>query len=245
MKLFTIFLLFTATAQASDIPRDGQAAEMSTSRDLEAIGVVTSVAGQATGFLVGACEVLTVKHAAGWVGNTIGRRMDFRQTGRNGYHSRGTVIAEGNLDLLKEWYSVHRLGDWMLLRLDRCLGRSIQPAKLSTKPIYWSNHWAPKSPPLQSAGFPASRNWREGITRDPDCRVVMIINGQYYNDCAARPGNSGSPMFAFESQGTGRMLVVFAMHSASQNSAIVPTEQKSIAIPSFLLAPLIAPLLTN
>jgi hypothetical protein len=123
------------------------------------------------------------------------------------------VVAEGAHDLLNDWRGAARQGDWMLIRLDRCLGRAAATVRLSPAPIGW-----PSDPPMmQSAGFPVQRAWKDGITRDPSCQIRMVQAGMVRNDCAALPGDSGSPLFALEGQGEQRRLIVYAMQATADH----------------------------
>jgi hypothetical protein len=202
----------------------------------------------ATGFMVSDCEVLTVKHAAGRVPTALGRRLYFAQGQRSGRRSSGTVIAEGDLDLVANWFSGDRSGDWLLLRLDQCLGRDIGYVSLSSRPFYLSGHWAPQKPYLQSAGFPVGRRWRDGITRDPRCRIRAFHNVQQFNDCAAHPGNSGSPLFVIQGSGSTAKVTVFAMQSTSTITGRVEPwrlDRSSVAVAIDHIAPQLAPFLTK
>ena len=105
--------------------RDDRVAVTRPGADFLPIGMVKGGKGVAytTGFLVGDCHVLTVKHAAGRVARVAGRRMTFRLpfAGRDGA-SAGHVVAAGDLDLVADPDRLDRSEDWLLLRLDRCLG---------------------------------------------------------------------------------------------------------------------------
>ncbi len=214
VRLFATHVMLASAASASVFDVDDQVAERGTPPELGAIGAVTggSGVGHATGFLISDCEVLTVKHAAGRVSSALGRRLRFARAAKDGRSSKGTVVAEGNLDLIVDWFGRDRRGDWLLLRLDRCLGRESGHVRLSPIPFYRSGFWSPGSPALQSAGFPG-RRWRGGITRDPHCRIRASRESLHFNDCAAQPGNSGSPLFVVSDRGAGAELTVFAMQS--------------------------------
>jgi hypothetical protein len=248
VRLLLVLLLIAGPAAATPSGSVHEVAEKGTPVELGAIGVVTGGKGitRATGFLVSDCEVLTVKHAAGRVRGAIGRRMRFTQAGEGGLTSDGTVIAEGNLDLVRAWGSPERRGDWLLLRLDQCIGRAIGHVTLSPMPFSRSGYWAPGTPDLESAGFPVGRRWRDGITRDPRCRIRASRRGMHLNDCAARSGFSGSPLFVRD--GSGAPLMVFAMQSAAPIAGLpAPWRlgQSNLAIALDDIWPQVAPHLTK
>lgn len=240
--------LCASATPAAVFDRDDRVTDRST-RELLSIGVVTGGhrIAYATGFLIGDCEALTVKHAAGRIATALGRRMRFTQVGVGAQSSRATVIAEGSLDLVRDWVLADRDGDWLLLRLDRCLGRESGHASLSSTPLSKTQYWKPDGPGLQSAGFPIDRRRRDGITRDPHCRVRMARQGQLFNDCAALPGNSGSPLFAIEATRGQRQLIVFAMQStatAPETAEQYSQGRASVAVSVADIIPVVAPLLT-
>jgi V8-like Glu-specific endopeptidase len=231
-----------ASAEGAVFDVDDRVAEHGTPGELAAIGVVSGERGShATAFLISACEALTVKHAAGHVATAIGRRMAFRRPGIDRRNHLGTVIAEGEHDLLNDWRGADRQGDWMLIRLDRCLARSTATARLSTAPIGW------RSDPLtmQSAGFPAQRAWQDGITRDPACHIRMVQGAMVRHDCAALPGDSGGPLFALEGRGA---QTVYAMQATADHwPGVQPWQanRANMAIATAAIVPHILPYLSQ
>ena len=73
-------LVLPAPSFAATFDRDDRIAVTRPDASFLPIGVVKGGkrVAHATGFLVSDCHVLTVKHAAGRVGNVVGRRMTFR-----------------------------------------------------------------------------------------------------------------------------------------------------------------------
>lgn len=180
------------------------------------IGVVKGGKGVAytTGFLVGDCHVLTVKHAAGRVATVAGRRLRFRLpfAGRDG-RSAGSVVAAGNLDLIGDPNRLDRSQDWLLLRLDRCLGKRFGTLALVDRPGQSGRFRT--FPALISAGFPTDRSWRRQLTVDPQCRIRGVSGQLLVHDCSSLPGNSGSPIFAAVWRDGRATLEVLAMHSTA------------------------------
>ena len=247
VRLVSILLLLVSTPTGATVLGDGDISERGTPRELSPIGVVTGGqgVGYATGFLISDCEVLTAKHAVGRVPSALGRRLRFAQAVRGGRRSSGTVIAQGEFDLASGSGDAELEGDWLLLRLDRCIGRELGHATLSATTFYRSAHWALGSPIIASAGFPIGRPWRDGITRDPRCRIRAWRLRQLFHDCVGGPGSSGSPLFVI---GHGGALTVFAMQVAGPTPAAIRPGflgNASTAIAVDGIMPQVAPLLTN
>lgn len=214
------------------------------------IGKVSGGVGlaHATGFLVGECEVLTVKHAAGWVKDPARFKFTFRQAGHGGQSSRARVVAQGALELVDDWWANDRSGDWMLLRLDLCLGAQVGFAELSDVPFEQTTYFKLGAPPLMSTGFHGALGQKGTMTLNPACRIRVITPRGHLNDCRATPGASGSPVFATVSAGRANSLLVFGMQVAANPVGLnVPGGPfvDSISIAANKLLPAIAPFLTK
>lgn len=221
-------------------------AELGTPPDLSAVGSIRGPHGvRATAFFVSQCEPLTVKHAAGHVKTPMGLRMHFNRPGIDRTATRGTVIAEGSHDLVNDWLGADRRGDWMLIRLDRCIGRSRDVVDVNLVSLKGPT----EATSMQSAGFPVTRAWTEGVSRDPPCRVGRIDKGLYRNDYSTLPGDSGGPLFVIDVRSPERPLKVYAMQAGSgdQWSKVQPWNpaRANIAIDTAAIAPLIEPPLTR
>jgi Trypsin-like peptidase domain len=207
----TILLFLPAPSHGATFGQDDRIAVTRPDAAFLPIGVVKGGkhVAHATGFLVSDCHVLTVKHAAGRVGNVMGRRMTFRlpSAGRDGT-SAGIVVAAGELDLVADPDRLDRSKDWLLLRLDRCLGGRFGSLSLGQS-------GSPSSRTLMSAGFPSDRSWRRQLTIDPQCRLRGTPLGLFVHDCSSLPGNSGSPIFTTTWRDGQPSLVVIAMHSTA------------------------------
>ena len=161
---------------------------------LNPVGIVTG--GEkvyyGSGFLIDRCNVLTARHVAGNVFIVVGRRLVFR-VGRSA--SRGTVVAAGPFqDILSPSRSIG--ADWMLVRLDRCLGRKLGFLRvMSALDAYAAERGA------GDAGFPRDRPMLPGPTVDADCRVLWVGGGRMAHDCATIAGNSGGPILARQGDG--------------------------------------------
>ena len=161
---------------------------------LNPVGIVTG--GEkvyyGSGFLIDRCNVLTARHVAGNVFIVVGRRLVFR-VGRSA--SRGTVVAAGPFqDNLSPSRSIG--ADWMLVRLDRCLGRKLGFLRvMSAVDAYAAERGA------GDAGFPRDRPMLPGPTVDADCRVLWVGGGRMAHDCATIAGNSGGPILARQGDG--------------------------------------------
>lgn len=180
------------------------------------IGTVWADKLMATGFLVGPCHVLTVRHVFHGDGDPIGRKAVFGAlaTGAGQWTaSRATVVAAGQVAEDAPGYDGQRAADWVLLRLHTCLGKALGFATLAAETPLPVRE-------LESAGYPYDRRDRAGMTLDPACRVMQVRGGIWLNDCAALSGNSGSPIFS-EAEENGRtVLRVYAMQSAAYDTPL-------------------------
>ena len=223
---FLCLLVMSAPALAATFDRDDRVAVTRPGAAFLPIGVVKGGKGvaYATGFLVSDCHVLTVKHAAGRAATVVGRRMAFRLpfAGAEGA-SAGSVVAAGGLDLVGDPNRLDRREDWLLLRLDRCLGKRF--GSLSLVGHAEQSHPYRTAPPaaLFSAGFPIDQSWRRQLTIDPECHLRGEPLNLFVHDCSSLPGNSGSPIFATVWRDGRAVVAVLAMHStAADTRRILP-----------------------
>jgi len=213
-----VWLLFAALADsrlhASVFDQDDRITEPTVAHSSTApIGVMWADK-LATGFLVGPCHVLSVRHVFEGEAPAIGRRAVFSANARDAHRwtaSWGSVVAAGEIEGDPADYDTQRAADWVLLRLDKCLGKKLGFVTL-----------APGEPSLardlMSAGYPYDRRTSGGITIDPACRVAGTRERVWLNDCAALAGNSGSPIFTEVPQNGRTVLYVYAMQSAAHDS---------------------------
>src|SRR5438067_7901527 len=106
-----------------------------------AVGLVSRgllVEHYGTGTLIDQCHVLTAQHVLGSTGSPMRLQVNF--TGALGtihqVSSRGTVVAAGELEkygAADKRYEA-RSHDWVLIRLDKCLGAVLGYARLRPGP---------------------------------------------------------------------------------------------------------------
>lgn len=177
---------------------------------MAAIGVVTGGVGvlYGSGFLIDDCNVLTARHVVGDVEQAVGRRLTFRSGAAS---SDGEVVAAGR------YWRVHAIerpigADWLLLRLDRCLGRQLGHLPLAT--IARVSIENPRIK-IEAAGYPRDRVIATGLTVDPDCAVIWNDGARIAHDCASLPGNSGGPLLIWD----GARWVAIGIVSAAADRA--------------------------
>ena len=203
------------------------------------IGIVRDGGRRATGFLVSRCHVLTVKHV---LQSELkpGKRVKFVAVmASNMPSSRGSVTQAGA--------GHSRLDDWILIKLDNCLGDALGHVRLSSSSPFVAMPGSATYAPVSSAGYPVDRN-RTSIAMDRSCSVVAQSRGEWLHNCATLPGNSGSPLFREVRTDHGRALEAFAivtagarwrrpvplnlayLNTATPFSAILPAIQNTMAI---------------
>ncbi|MFL6759056.1 trypsin-like serine peptidase [Sphingomonas sp.] len=199
-----------------------------------------------TGFLVDDCHVLTSPAAFGYGQALLGKRAKFQAGfGTPQFAStKGTVVAAGPYGrdrTMKERYE-RGGGRWVLLRLDQCLGARLGHVALKTGPF---------SPyefrDLKSAGYPARRSRKNGITIDPSCRIISGMGTIWNDDCATLKGDAGDPIFRISGSGTKSQIEVYAMQAYGFTPGVpVPLTAglENQAIPMSLIAPQIEPYLS-
>lgn len=216
--LCSLLLPLAAPSSGATFDHDDRIAITRPSAQFLAIGIVKGgkAVAYATGFLVTQCHVLTVKHAAGRVANVTGRRMRFSLpfAGEEGT-SVGTVVLAGSLDLVADPNRLDRSEDWLLLRLDHCLGTRFGFLALGDQADKSGPFRTPSHDALFSAGFPIDRSWRRQLTIDPQCRARRVSGPFLVHDCSSLPGNSGSPIFTTAWRDGHPRVEVVAMHSTA------------------------------
>jgi V8-like Glu-specific endopeptidase len=164
-----------------------------------------------TGTLVNECDVLTSQHILGGR-PAIGKRLKFTAAvgSPQQVSSSGTVIAAGGYDRVRRSQQKFEAtgADWLLLRLDKCIGATLGYAKLRAAPLNPSELGS-----VESAGYPVDRS-RHRLTIDPSCRIRSTSAEAWLNDCATLPGNSGGPLFRISSTGRRKQLEILAIQAA-------------------------------
>jgi Trypsin-like peptidase domain len=185
--------------------------------------------GGGTAFLVGRCHIVTAHHVAypaervpvaaseKAAKGTVGQSAEFfvgpkpAAPGTFTARARATVVAAG-------MFSAERFegmaGDWAILRLDRCLGKTFGF-------LQYDRHG--QSPPLPAGelmtiGFPRSRARQAGITVETGCnaRDYGPVPGLLGVDCAFEAGMSGGPVL--ERQEDGSWLVIGLIQQSTRAS---------------------------
>lgn len=169
-----------------------------------------------TGFLVDECHVLTAEHVAReGQGDSDGARFDFLVGQRSDLQferrTGATVVTSGGFSR-KDW---NRDADWLLLRLDQCLGREFGHLKL------YSGGPAPKRATFQSAGYPSDRVRLKGqLVVDPHCTLVGQAVRLWLHTCAGRAGNSGGPVYHYDPRAKDGAIEVYAIQAAAFGSHV-------------------------
>jgi V8-like Glu-specific endopeptidase len=214
------------------------------------VGIVTHgvlIWWRATGFLVDDCHVLTSQAIYRYGRAPVGKRVRFEVGIGTPQHasSKGTIVAAGQYErprTVQEQYE-RGGGNWLLLRLDQCLGVTFRHVVLKTGPF---------SPfefrDLKSAGYPLHRRSGRGVTIDPSCRVFSGTDNLWNNDCATVSGDAGDPIFRISNSGAGAQMEVYAMQAYGWVPRVPVPLTPSLenrAIPMSLIAPLIQPYLSS
>lgn len=208
------------------------------------IGVVSGApqSRYATATLVRECYALTSQHIFGTRESPLGKRVWF--TGgigsRHRLRSAGTVVAVGGMDRFQGPANEYeaRARDWLLIRLDQCLGRVFGTAKLT------SPSRASQLVGVQDAGFPIDRKQTEGLTIDPSCSIRSVWTLVWLHDCATRTGNSGGPIFRIVGGAATKHLEVYAIESGGwQDDKVYPFNAANAnqATPASQILPYVQP----
>jgi len=213
-----------------------------------AIGVVARgwpITRYTTGTLISPCHVVTAQHLFGQQ-PAIGRTVSFTAAigSPDEMSSAGTVVAAGGYDEKASGELSDRVAhDWMVVKLDHCLGKVLGFAKLRVTISEVGELTA-----ISSAGYPIDRSRRKGLTINPSCAVRHIYALVWLNDCAALPGNSGGPIFRAVDAGGRRHLEIYAIQSRAYiyRGAIPFTEgYANIATPASMFAKEVEPLIAQ
>jgi tetratricopeptide (TPR) repeat protein/V8-like Glu-specific endopeptidase len=194
-----------------------------------AIGLVVHTSGfeteAGTGFLVSPCHVVTAYHVvAGKQKITAGDAATFYvgegsigpdYTGGKKYAEQtaahpvvwGNYLdgESDNLTIRAKSMQTNGWQDWVLLKLDRCLGDpQTGYGFLKLKPISTREMTrAGETPAVIDVGLPKDRD-EVALTVDPSCRIVgQMYESGWQHDCITIPGNSGGPVLEKEPEQPG------------------------------------------
>ena len=185
-----------------------------------AIGLVVHQYGMeteaGTGFLVSPCHVITAYHVvAGKAKLTTADKATFYvgEGDQGPGYVGGKKYAESttahplvwgdyldgesdNLAIRAKAMQSNGWQDWVLLKLDRCLGDPttgygyLQLKPVSTRELTRAG----ETPEAIEIGLPKDRD-EEALTEDPSCRIVgQMYESGWQHDCITIPGNSGGPI---------------------------------------------------
>ena len=192
-----------------------------------------------TGFLIDDCHVLTSQGVLGYGQAPLGKHVRFDAGIGTPQHesTRGTVVAAGGFRRNRTGEEQYERGgrDWLLLRLDKCVGLTLGHVTLKTGPY---SPYEFRS--LQSVGYPAHRSKARGLTVDPSCRVVAGRGTVWLNDCATVKGDAGDPIFRIYAAGPKPHMEVYAMQSAGfrgRSPVLLKSGYENQAVPMSLIAP--------
>ena len=196
----------------------------------------TRVGAYGTAFMVAPCLALSARHVVHHA-DPVGQRLTLRfapwQRTNAGNSSAATVIAAGGAAASAGDVSQ----DWVLLRLDRCLGATLGYFPLSREPLRVPPS-GPIVPALVAIGFPEDRAAARRPVVDPDCRVRMIASTGLLHDCATMPGNSGGPMMAWSA--ARRRYEVYAINVAGFADRVPRAFDLASANGAVAIAPIVA-----
>jgi V8-like Glu-specific endopeptidase len=154
-----------------------------------------------TAFLIGECHIATAFHVAFpghskpgfvpspklksvfYVGRTHGNLL-------TGFSARAiaTPVKWGAYNT-RSFVGLH--GDWAILQLDNCLGRSF--GAISVFPPIEANNV--RTPHVSLAGYPQDRSARPGISFEKNCQIQDYGPNLIFGiDCAVQVGSSGGPV---------------------------------------------------
>jgi V8-like Glu-specific endopeptidase len=181
-----------------------------------AVGRVTGGHRYGTGFMVSKCHLLSAKHILSDRRSVIGRKVTFEVRLRPGetVSSEGTVIADGGFDIgdLRTNPKLDARDDWVLIRLEECLGQRLGYLSLADHDTLTTNEL------LRSAGYP--RGSLGHLVIDPSCRVHFQTAAEWLHDCATLPGSSGGPIFRHHVTGGKERLDVLGMQTGGADGHI-------------------------
>lgn len=162
----------------------------------------------ATAFLIDDCHALTIQHVFGKSASAKGRRtiVAFEVEGPpdSWAATRAKVVADGAIEMNGRKGITAHINDWALLRLSKCLGKTFGHVRLSARIPSPSDE-------IGIAGYPEDRPLSEGLSIDARCHVRAIRSLTILHDCAALPGNSGSPLFRVVRENGRTVLETFGI----------------------------------
>jgi tetratricopeptide (TPR) repeat protein/V8-like Glu-specific endopeptidase len=228
--LFALIAVVSTTSFAAGFGADDRVPRVREKGTLYgAIGLVVHSDGieseAGTGFLVSSCHVMTAYHVVAGKEKITARDTATFYVGEgdigpayNGgrrYAASATAhpVVWGNFidgeseNITQRVKAVQSNGwnDWVLLKLDRCLGDAENGwGYLKLDPIATRELTrAGETPEARAVGLPKDKD-EENLTEDPSCRIVgQIYESGWQHDCLTLPGNSGGPILERKAQAAG------------------------------------------
>jgi tetratricopeptide (TPR) repeat protein/V8-like Glu-specific endopeptidase len=194
-----------------------------------AIGLVvhsTGIESEAgTGFLVSPCHVMTAYHVVagkGKIGTGDSATFYVGEGDQGPAYNGGRRYAESAIAHPVVWGNFidgesdnitqrvkaaqsNGWNDWVLLKLDRCLGDEANGwGYLKLDPIATRDLTrAGETPAAIAVGLPKDKD-EEKLTEDPNCRIVgQMYESGWQHDCFTLPGNSGGPILERKPEAAG------------------------------------------
>lgn len=218
LALFSTLLQPTA-AFASIFDNDDRVTLGSDDTRLDPVGIVSVIRGgpYGTAFLIDACYALTAKHVIAHP-EPLGRQvilrfLPWRQSNRLNTTSATVVISGGPPAAVSDLSQ-----DWVLLRLDRCLGHVLGHFALSNVPVKIQHTDHTITPNLVAVGFSNDRSLARRPTIDNSCRVRQITSFGLLHDGATLRGNSGGPLMGWNKN--RERYEVFAINVAGEHDPV-------------------------
>ena len=227
-----------------------------------AIGLVVHSDGieseAGTGFLVSPCHVMTAYHVVAGK-----RKISERDTatfyvgeGDEGPdYSGGRRYAEGSIAHPLVWGNFidgetnnitqrvkatqsNGWNDWVLLKLDRCLGDPengwgyLKLDPTATRELTRAG----ETPAAIAVGLPKDKD-EQALTEDPSCRIIgQMYESGWQHDCLTLPGNSGGPILERKTEGkewprvlgiTVSLILLDGMDQEAAESAMLSADDPS------------------
>ena len=235
-RFFVWTMVLSVPSHALIFDHDDRTFAQSNDSRFQSIGLVKSNIGSGTGFLVDDCHVLTSRHIQSEHKEILGAELAFVPTDLSMGSIRGKVVASGrSTNPTKAQANWNRTEDWLLLKLNSCVGAELGFVALSGEPPVVNIK-------LMNAGFPVDRPKRSGLSIDPSCRIHYITKIGVLHDCAFLPGNSGGPLFNIESEGNRLSLRAVAIGSAGfrqKNISAFDPGRANVATPTVPILPIL------
>lgn len=188
-------------------------------RDLNPIAIIKSSNRRGSGFLIGPCTAMTVRHVL--AKQVKGERVKLSLP-LLGTSTKATVIDTGSG--FRGVPKGYERGDWAILRLDKCLGADAGYFPLASRIVH-ADQWIGEWGTALLAGYPARHNWRSGPYVGPPCTVMSDTIERIDSNCYSYPGHSGSPLLQWQKVDRGWKLFVIGIVATGGWGPKSPSQQ--------------------